>query len=235
MSGEQLDFLSENICKRLRTFVGLENVEIEARLCLLTEQRGNSRVRLPIDSAAVLLAPHKISVGMQSKDFDAIKTLLTSLSEAMTVTSSESTTSTFGELRVTKDETGKITCCMKKKKLATIDIVVPGYPYDLRIGVAQEIPVDPSEIQGSAQYTRRRVRTCFKPKGSEMSYELTTVTVGSEVTHECEIELMFDKLAVDGKWVSELVRASKDMLDCVKASKVAPTPAVDGSKRPRDE
>jgi hypothetical protein len=67
-----------------------------------------------------------------------------------------------------------------------------------------------------------------------MSYELTTVTVGSEVTHECEIELMFDKLAVEGKWVSELVRASKDMLDCVKASKAAPAP-VAGAKRPRDE
>ena len=229
-----VDFLTESICKRLRTYVGFENVEVEARLCVLTEQRNSQRIRLPIGSAAVLLAPHKANVGMQKRDFDSIAKLLSSMGDQMEVTSSQTTTSTVGELRVTKDAvTGAIIGCVRKKKLTTIDIVVPDSPYDLRIGVAQEIPVDPSEIKGETTYTRQRVRSCYKQVGSEMSYEMTSVTVGSEATHECEIELVFPKLAVDPQWVSQLVSACKDMLDCVKASKAPPV--VDGSKRLRDE
>lgn len=214
----QADFLSEAVAKKISQYNGIENAEIETRLCIMNNKASrNERLRLPIESAAILAAPHNVTIGVDRNNFEKLLAAFRDAGYESTTVSSETATFNEGE-RVEKNDQGKVSAYLKKRKLTTIDILIPGSPFDLRIGVATETQLalaDAPTIPADA-FIRQRNRTTFTLPNN-MVADFTVIGSGTpRPIYEVEIEMTFPKLEADAKWVSEIIQAAKRLIDIAK-------------------
>ena len=79
-------------------------------------------------------------------------------------------------IRVITDDRNHVIDAHKKVKLETVDFMLYGTPFDLRMSVCTEIPVAkfPKQLPPHADYVRSRYRNSWEYK--TWTYDLTTVT-----------------------------------------------------------
>eukprot|EP00758_Cryptobia_borreli_P002060 Tbor_TRINITY_DN2752_c0_g1::TRINITY_DN2752_c0_g1_i1::g.15255::m.15255 len=221
------DFLIEAIGRKLDQFEGMNNIEIETRLCTLTVKNGRgapieSRFRPQIESAAIISNPHGVSIGLEKGDFDAIKAYLMAMKNLVHHRSITKTVS-LDKRRLTTDAEGKPISFMEKIKLRSVDIAVPFYPYDIRVGVAQETELDLSLVPEGPHdgYTRQKSRDTFTCDELGITYDLTEVNAGERSTYEFEVEKLFDTFKNSNECISDMVYRTKEAMDVVKAARKA--------------
>lgn len=220
------DFLTEVITRKISQYNNVENAEVEARLCLLTSKTArNERLRLPIESAAIVATPHNISVGVDRNSFE--KLLATFKRGGYTMSTVEDQTIAFNDgERIEKNAEGVSVAYLKKRKLTTVDIAVPNSPYDIRIGVATETPLalDAAPTPPADAFIRRRSRTSFSI-GDSLSVDFTIIQ-GPRPVYEVEVEMVFQKLEANAAWVAELVAEVKSLIDILKQRPAPKVPAA---------
>jgi hypothetical protein len=102
---------------------------------------------------------------------------------------------------VITDDNNNVIDAHKKVKLETVDFMLYGTPFDLRMSVCTEIPVPkfPKRLPPHADYVRSRYRNSWEYK--TWTYDLTSVTNGvpednfteTLQSYEFELELNIDK------------------------------------------
>ncbi|KAL7280233.1 hypothetical protein ACG7TL_006652 [Trametes sanguinea] len=230
---EVADFIHFQICNRPLELGGL--VEVEAKIGLLRERETGQRLQLPV-LVETILAPNAIDLRFESnmlaKQHRHFNTLLNNLRTTPSPAHPSSTLkyqhlhlidnfySVEGgggrgeKVRVTRDEkTGEVRECVRKIRLADLNIFCPKRHADWRISVNLEIPVPPP--LGSPTHTRKKDRMSYSHEefvidltqvtstagpGSKVSIARTTISITAmitdvrmqiqpEILHELELEL----------------------------------------------
>jgi len=213
---EIADFVHHTINTRPPDLQG--QVEVEAKIGVLRDKMSGTRIMLPV-LVETILTPNGIDCrfesnmsAMQHKHFNS---LLNNLKAASNQPEHPSTPLAYShrhlidsfyapenprdrdKIRVTRDEkTGQVTECLKKVRLANLDIYSPKRAADWRISVNVEVPV--SHPLGSPTHTRRKDRMSYSHE--EFSIDLTQVTSTAgpnqqpELLHELELEFAHSTL-----------------------------------------
>ena len=119
---------------------------------------------------------------------------------------------TKDSVRISTDKKKKIINKCLKRKLETHDVLLYGTPYDIRISVCLETPIDNSKYN-TFVYTRNKERNSFVYK--MWSYDLTKVEIpinhfkdrfkDSNISHEFEIELRDINMDYDNAYISKSI------------------------------
>ncbi|OSD07614.1 mRNA capping enzyme [Trametes coccinea BRFM310] len=208
---EVADFIHFQICNRPLELGGL--VEVEAKIGLLRERETGQRLQLPV-LVETILAPNAIDLRFESnmlaKQHRHFNTLLNNLRTTPSPAHPSSTLkyqhlhlidnfySVEGgggrgeKVRVTRDEkTGEVRECVRKIRLADLNIFCPKRHADWRISVNLEIPVPPP--LGSPTHTRKKDRMSYSHEEFVIDLTQVTSTAGPgskpEILHELELEL----------------------------------------------
>lgn len=125
-------------------------------------------------------------------NFKKIKSSLETFKEWDSRTKTDSTDYYHGDTRLTINKDASRTC-MRKVKLTDYDFIYDGCPFDIRISVSQEIPMDPDAFEDNdeCKFTRQKLRETFRT--GAWKFELTEVVtekndLGSK-SFEVELEL----------------------------------------------
>jgi len=103
-----------------------------------------------------------------------------------------------GNLRLSMDTEGNRSA-MKKVRLVDIDIVYDSGPFDIRISVSQETPIDPNDVNNNNLKTSRNKKRITRTH-DKWKFDLSEVTTENnnlkKKTYEFEIEIdnLFDTL-----------------------------------------
>ncbi|KAJ7284069.1 CYTH-like domain-containing protein [Mycena rebaudengoi] len=187
-------------------------VEVEAKIGLLRDRGSGERLALPVLVESII-APGvelRFESNMSVQQHKHFNQRLNDLKLASSQPSFPSTPLGYSHLhlidsfyspdnahdrekiRVTRDEkTGKVIECMRKTRLADLNIYSPKYPADWRISVNLEVPV--THPVGTPTHTRKKDRLSYSHE--EFSIDLTQVTASAspnspaELLHELEIEI----------------------------------------------
>ncbi|WVO15693.1 hypothetical protein L204_103354 [Cryptococcus depauperatus] len=201
----------------MNSTVGLENVEIEVKigqLIALTES-GQPPRRIHMPSLSEMILPHDFPVGpfvatLERSHHKSLNDLLNRATESQMKLSSNAgrlefsrhrLTDSFydtgghgGKVRVSRNtKTGEVVACIRKKRIADMNVFCPGMPYDLRISVSVEEPCNiPSS---SPKGTRIKDRASYRHQICQV--DLTSVYMPSakdptkqDLTCEIEIEVL---------------------------------------------
>eukprot|EP00388_Colpodella_angusta_P004754 GDKJ01015296.1.p1 GENE.GDKJ01015296.1~~GDKJ01015296.1.p1 ORF type:complete len:231 (-),score=39.99 GDKJ01015296.1:36-695(-) len=183
------------------------------------------RLRLPVESPAIISAPHGVTIGVDRSVFERLIVAYQAAGYPSTTVTSETAAFNDGE-RIEKDGSGKIVSYIKKRKLTTIDLVVPGAPLDLRIGVATESPQDLAKAPAipSDAFIRQRNRTSFTvPHNITVDFTIIGGNTNRPI-YEVEAEVTFAKLEADGFWVADLLQEAQKLLELAKRPKAVVAP-----------
>lgn len=187
------DMLVHRLWVALQPHLQKAHLEVELRLCILCDER-SQRIRLPIESPAVVSRVKCADASVSKRDFDRVQQLLTSTwachvpnSGGAAVVRNSHTRDLVrnGVRESTEVATGNPLGCVKKQRLAICDISCPRHKYDLRFAVNQEVPVfDKSESDRG--FSREKKRTSFV--AGPFCFDVTEVTSGSQTLYEVEVE-----------------------------------------------
>ncbi|KAI0632523.1 mRNA capping enzyme [Trametes polyzona] len=204
------DFIHHHICTRPMDLGGV--VEVEARIGIIRERDTGKRLQLPVRTETIL-EPNTLDIRFESnmspKQHQHFNMLLNNLK---TTPSSAHPSSTLSyqhlhlvdsfyapegggrgdKVRVTRDEkTGEVRECVRKIRLADLNVYSPKRLADWRVSVNLEVPVPPP--LGTATHSRKKDRMQYSHE--EFVIDLTQVTSTGgpnskpEVLHELELEL----------------------------------------------
>lgn len=109
-----------------------------------------------------------------------------------------------GEKRVSYQEGHSLGCFEYKERLQNMDLSIPASPYDVRLSLTSEKIVDRNVAKPPPpgwRQTRVKRRKSYTRKDHSMAWQIdvTQVTVGTEISHEVEVEL-------DPKMLLQLVK-----------------------------
>ncbi|EIW51553.1 mRNA capping enzyme [Trametes versicolor FP-101664 SS1] len=207
---EVADFIHYQISTRPQDLVGA--VEVEAKIGILRDRDTGKRLQLPILTETIL-APNAIDMrfeaNMSAKQHQHYNELLNKLKTTPTSAHPSSTLAyqhlhlvdTFyaqdgggrgDKVRVTRDEkTGTVLECVRKIRLADLNIYSPKRAADWRISVNLEVPVPPP--LGTSTHSRKKDRMRYSHEEFVIDLTQVTSTAGgnakTEVLHELELEL----------------------------------------------
>ncbi|KAI0755353.1 mRNA triphosphatase CET1 [Daedaleopsis nitida] len=205
---EIADFIHYQIYNRPQDAPGV--VEVEAKIGILKERGSSQRLQLPVLVETILM-PDALDVrfesNMSAKQHQHFNILLNKLKtdnasagandisyeHLRLVDNFFSPDGGRGEkIRVTRDEkTSEVRACMRKVRLADLNIYCPKRAVDWRVSVSMEIPVPPP--LGTPTHTRKKDRLSYTHQ--EFAIDLTQVTatagpnIKPEVLHELEVEM----------------------------------------------
>ncbi|KAA1469956.1 mRNA capping enzyme [Dentipellis sp. KUC8613] len=207
---EVADFVHHTITRRPPDLQGL--VEVEAKVGVLRDKASGRRITLPVLVESIL-TPNEVDCRFESNMSAAqhkhFNTLLNNLKATSDQPGHPSSPLSYAHLRlvdsfyapenprdrdkirVTRDEkTGEVIECLKKVRLANLDIYSPKRGADWRISVNVEVPV--SHPIGSPTHTRRKDRLSYKHEEFRIDLTQVTSTAGPnqqpELLHELEVE-----------------------------------------------
>ncbi|KAI0366667.1 mRNA capping enzyme [Pilatotrama ljubarskyi] len=206
---EIADFIHYQISTRPADLQG--NVEVEAKIGVLRDRDTGQRLQLPV-LVETILTPNAIDLRFESnmsarqhqhynKLLNNLKTTPSSAHPSSTLTyqhlhlidSFYAPEGGRGEkIRVTRDEkTGEVRECVRKIRLADLNVYSPKRAADWRISVNLEVPVPPP--LGSPTHTRKKDRMSYSHEEFVIDLTQVTSTFGPsskpEVLHELELEL----------------------------------------------
>ncbi|KAI0357345.1 mRNA capping enzyme [Trametes cingulata] len=206
---EVADFIHHHINTRPQGLQG--NVEVEAKIGILRDRETGQRLQLPV-LVETILTPDAIDLRFESnmsarqhqhynKLLNNLKTTPTSAHPASTLAYQhlhliDSFYAPEGgrgdKIRVTRDEkTGEVRECVRKVRLANLNIYSPKRFADWRISVNLEVPVPPP--LGSPTHTRKKDRMSYSHEEFVIDLTQVTSTMGPnskpEILHELELEL----------------------------------------------
>ncbi|CDO70823.1 hypothetical protein BN946_scf184801.g15 [Trametes cinnabarina] len=199
---EVADFIHFQINNRPMDLGGV--VEVEAKIGLLRDRDSGQRLQLPV-LVETILAPNAIDLRFESNmlpnQHKHFNKLLNNLKTTPSLAHPSSTLryqhlhliDSFYTLdgnvkvRVTRDEkTGEVRECVRKVRLADLNIYCPKRHADWRISVSLEVP-------GSATHTRKKDRMSYSHEEFVIDLTQVTSTAGPnakpEILHELELEL----------------------------------------------
>ncbi|KAH9851628.1 mRNA capping enzyme [Lenzites betulinus] len=204
------DFIHHQISTRPHELGG--NVEVEARIGIIKDRGTGARLQLPVRTETIL-EPNALDIRFESnmspkqhqhynKLLNTLKTMPSAAHPGSTLayqhlhlidTFYQSDGGGHGDkVRVTRDErTSEVRECVRKIRLADINIYSPKRPADWRVSVNLEVPVPPP--LGQSTHSRKKDRMQYSHE--EFVIDLTQVTSSSgmnskqEVLHELELEL----------------------------------------------
>ncbi|KZT09295.1 mRNA capping enzyme [Laetiporus sulphureus 93-53] len=201
---EVADFVHHMISTRPE---GPGQVEVEAKIGVLRDKMSGQRIQLPV-LVETILVPNAIDCRFESNMSPMQHRHFNGLLNGLKVSPPPYSTSPIsyehlrlidsfyaseghGErIRVTRDEkSGTVQACVRKVRLASLDIYCPKRAADWRISVNVEVPVQ--QPIGTATHTRRKDRMSYSHE--EFLIDLTQVTSNAagktEVLHELEVEI----------------------------------------------
>ncbi|KAF8754958.1 mRNA triphosphatase CET1 [Rhizoctonia solani] len=188
---EPLDEVAQEICSWIEYYtqnLNPEHVEIEAKLGIIIDKGSNSRLgglsltecvlppELPIDTRFESNMPqqaHKHYNGLLNKLVAQAVPGQARVKYSHTKLVDEFYGEGGDKIRLTRDEkTGKVAACVRKKRIANLDVHSPKQNVDWRISINVEEPA--SNPTGNPAHTRRKDRISYTHQAFKI--DLTQVT-----------------------------------------------------------
>jgi hypothetical protein len=96
------------------------------------------------------------------------------------------------KVRVTRDQGGRMVACIEKKRVADLAIFFPEAPFDVRISINVEIPLEGPSGFPEIERKKDRMSYVFLGKESRIQLDLTQVKQSGEdfPRHELELEVI---------------------------------------------
>ncbi|TFK52233.1 mRNA triphosphatase CET1 [Heliocybe sulcata] len=208
---EVADFVHHMISTRPGELGG--TVELEAKIGVVRDKHSSQRLQLPVLVETVLnpeFGDVRFESNMSIAQHRHYNTLLNNLMTSSLQPGHPSTPLKYThqylvdnfyapenprdreKIRVTRDEkSGAVIECMKKVRLADLNVYSPKRGADWRISVSLEIPVSPPS--GAPTHTRRKDRLSYTHEEFRIDLTQVTSTTGPnappEVLHELELEV----------------------------------------------
>lgn len=147
-----VDTIADAVCRLVDPFrekaSATAALELEVRLC--RHERDGSRVASRWNQITIAGpgSAHAVQVGVDRNAFSKVDSAVRFLAAQVgslplaTVGVDER----HGDVRVTRNPSGMVTEVVNKRRLAVLDIFVPGFPCDLRFAISREEPLASSEI-----------------------------------------------------------------------------------------
>ncbi|CAE6461343.1 unnamed protein product [Rhizoctonia solani] len=209
INSEPLDEVAQEVCSWIEYYtqnLNPEHVEIEAKLGVIIDKGSNARLgglsltecilppNLPIDTrfeSNMPLQAHKHYNGLLNALVAQVVPGQPRVKYSHTKLVDEFHGEGHEKTRVTRDEkTGKVTACVRKKRIANLDVHSPKQGVDWRISVNLEEPT--SNPDGKPAHTRRKDRISYTHQAFKI--DLTQVTSShngpNQLLHELEVEFV---------------------------------------------
>ncbi|CAE6486126.1 unnamed protein product [Rhizoctonia solani] len=210
INSEPLDEVAQEICSWIEYYtqnLNPEHVEIEAKLGIIIDKGSNSRLgglsltecvlppELPIDTRFESNMPqqaHKHYNGLLNKLVAQAVPGQARVKYSHTKLVDEFYGEGGDKIRLTRDEkTGKVAACVRKKRIANLDVHSPKQNVDWRISINVEEPA--SNPTGNPAHTRRKDRISYTHQAFKI--DLTQVTSShngpnQQLLHELEVEFV---------------------------------------------
>ncbi|KAG9083776.1 mRNA-capping enzyme subunit beta [Ceratobasidium sp. UAMH 11750] len=210
INSEPLDEFAQEVADWIDHFtqgVNPDHVEIEAKLGILIDKGSNSRLgglsltecimppNSPIDTrfeSNMPLQAHKHYNGL----LNALVAQAVPGQPRVKYSHTKLVDEFYGEghgekTRVTRDEkTGKVTACVRKRRIANLDIHSPKQGVDWRISINLEEPA--STPSGQPAHTRRKDRISYTHQAFKIDLTQVTSSHGgpNQLLHELEVEFV---------------------------------------------
>ncbi|KAH7336892.1 CYTH-like domain-containing protein [Rhizoctonia solani] len=210
INSEPLDEVAQEVTSWIEYYtqnLNPEHVEIEAKLGIIIDKGSNARLgglsltecilppNLPIDTrfeSNMPLQAHKHYNGL----LNALVAQVVPGQPRVKYSHTKLVDEFYGEghgekTRVTRDEkTGKVAACVRKKRIANLDVHSPKQGVDWRISINLEEPA--SNPAGQPAHTRRKDRISYTHQAFKI--DLTQVTSShngpNQLLHELEVEFV---------------------------------------------
>jgi hypothetical protein len=201
--------LVEHVYRMAQQHAAKTNVELEVRLCLHCGPNG-MRIRLPIETPAVLSSSKNPSVGVSASDFERIKAFLDEKSRSgsgsLAATTSHTRDMRKGDFRESVDVlTGSVVSCCRKRRLFVVDVTCPRLAYDLRVAMNEEIPADAAHCANMrVDNIREKKRITYALDGfnADLTQVVGANSNGTSTDGTFEVELDFS--TADSRTISPL-------------------------------
>lgn len=186
----------------------LENLELEAKLGRIIDKSTNERLQMHILTEAVLETgepsqlPFRFESDMSSQQHKQFNQTLNKAFESaqpktnptripMSYKHTRETDKIYEgngrKLRVTTDQkTQRVLATVTKERVADLNILSPRTPFDWRISISTETPVNGPPPSATPKVVRHKDRVSYIHQYYQM--DLTQVGTGKELKHELEVE-----------------------------------------------
>ncbi|KAG8347961.1 putative RNA triphosphatase [Trypanosoma vivax] len=200
--------LAREVLNRLGSIELDPSLEVEVRLCKFANERRPSDVSRSMGAAAdkaLRIVSAKVVPGVGANDFSLIEAFCVSKSQEGGVSRSITCDVKNKGLRYTFTGEDCTTCieCTDKKKLFSVDVLVPFGAYNIRISVSKEkrIPVPERSVTPKTGFKRKKDRLSIVD--GSFRYDLTKVTENGATVYEVEVEGMFSSSEDVSKQLTE--------------------------------